>query len=79
MTEGYRVLKEDCSRLQKTEHQLVQQVMAAIDPSCSPVDFLNRVESDIIGEDATAETIRKVFHLALAVIDAERTRSRISA
>lgn len=76
MAEGYAVLKEDCRRLQKTDPLLVGQVMAAMDRSCSPIDFLNRVEPDIIGEDATAETIRNVLHLALAVIDAERTRSR---
>jgi len=73
LQEGFRVLQEDCARLEQQDNALLGQVMARINPAISATDYLARLEKDLTGEEATAETTRNVAHLALAVIHHHRT------
>ena len=72
LQEGFRVLQEDCVRLEKTDNVILRQVMANINQAISATDYLALLQKDLTEEKATAETVRNVVHLALAVIHHDR-------
>lgn len=79
LREGYIVLLEDCTRLDRHNDQLLAEVMRAIDPDLSASCYLQRHAEDIICERASAQTLRNIALLTLAVVHHENGQSEKGA